>query len=69
MVSRNASLEVIRAAYRTLSQKYHPDKNPDARDASVIMTNINESYEVLSNREKRKKYDEWIVQQENMNFT
>jgi len=63
-VARNAPPEVIRAAYRTLSQKYHPDRNPDNAEASRIMALINTSYEVLSDQEKRKSHDLWIAEQE-----
>lgn len=63
-VARNAPQEVIRAAYRSLSQKYHPDRNPGNPDASRIMSLLNTSYEVLSDPAKRKQHDEWIQQQE-----
>jgi DnaJ-class molecular chaperone len=63
-VARNAPQEVIRAAYKSLSQKYHPDRNPGNPDASRIMSLINTSYEVLSDPVKRKQHDEWIRQQE-----
>jgi hypothetical protein len=63
-VARNAPQEVIRAAYKGLSQKYHPDRNPGNPDASRIMSLINTSYEVLSDPVKRKQHDEWIRQQE-----
>lgn len=63
-VARNAPLEVIRAAYRTLSQKYHPDRNSDNPDASRIMAIINASYEVLSDPEKREEHDAWIAERE-----
>jgi len=62
-VARNAPLEVIRAAYKTLSQKYHPDKT-DAPDAAKIMRVINKAYEVLSDPESRKAHDLWIASQE-----
>ncbi len=62
-VARNAPVEVIRAAYKTLSQKYHPDKN-NSEDSERIMKIINESYEILSDPNKRRKHDEWIVSQE-----
>lgn len=64
-VTRNAPNEVIRAAYKSLSQKYHPDRNPNNTEASRIMTMINEAYEVLSDVEKRKSHDIWIKEQEN----
>jgi curved DNA-binding protein CbpA len=66
-VSRNAPIEVIRAAYRTLSQKYHPDRNPGDSEAVRIMAIINTSYEVLSDQKKRQEHDEWIALQENTN--
>jgi DnaJ domain len=62
-VARNAPPEVIRAAYKTLSQKYHPDRNSD-KDAQKIMTIINASYDVLSDPIKRIAHDAWIAQQE-----
>lgn len=50
---------VIRAAYRALSQRYHPDKlESNAKDANIRMAEINEAYGVLSDSSKRKKYDE-----------
>ena len=63
-VARNAPIEVIRAAYRTLSQKYPPDRNNGDSEAVRIMTIINASYEVLSDRDKRRKHDMWITEQE-----
>ena len=63
-VSRSAPQEVIRAAYKTLTQKYHPDRNPDNPDSVRIMTLVNTSYEVLSDPEKRRQHDAWIAAQE-----
>lgn len=63
-VTRNAPPEVIRAAYKTLSQRFHPDRNPGNPEAARIMTIINASYEVLSNPEKRRAHDQWIAEQE-----
>lgn len=63
-VSRNAPVEVIKAAYRALSQKYHPDLNPENSDAHRIMRIINASYEVLSDPDKKKRYDEFLAQLE-----
>ena len=63
-ISRSASPEVIKAAYRTLSAKYHPDRNRgDARSAE-IMSIINSSYAVLSNDDARRQHDAWIKRQE-----
>jgi len=59
-VARDAPPEVIRAAYRSLSQKYHPDRNPNDADAARIMAIINGSYEVLSDPAKRREHDLWI---------
>ena len=47
-VTRNAPLEVIKAAYKTLAQKYHPDLNPGNPDAVRVMTIINAAYATLS---------------------
>lgn len=55
-VRNTASNEVIKAAYRTLAQKYHPDKNSSI-DTQEKMREINVAYDVLSDEEKRKKYD------------
>lgn len=56
MVSRNASPEVIKAAFRSLSQKYHPDKSSHP-DAVRIMQQLAESYEILSDPLKREDFD------------
>lgn len=63
-VARNAPPEVIRAAYKSLSQKYHPDRNPGDKNCARIMAIINTSYDVLSNPAKRRKHDLWIEQRE-----
>lgn len=64
MVSRNASPEVIRAAYKSLAQKYHPDRNHSNPDAGEIAKLINTSYDVLSDPARRKEHDAWIAEQE-----
>ncbi len=58
-VSRNASIDDIRKAYRKLARKYHPDVNPNDQEAHKKFQEINEANEVLSDPEKRKKYDEY----------
>jgi len=63
-VARNAPPEVIRAAYKTLSQKYHPDRNPDSAEAIRIIQIINAAYEVLSDPVKRQEHDDWIMRME-----
>jgi curved DNA-binding protein CbpA len=59
-VARDAPPEVIRAAYKSLSQKYHPDRNPGDPKASRTMAIINAAYRVLSDPDLRRKHDEWI---------
>jgi DnaJ-class molecular chaperone len=63
-VSRSAPTEVIRAAYKVLAQKFHPDRNPGDSEADRIMKTINTSYEVLSDPVKRQEHDQWVAQQE-----
>jgi len=55
-VNNNCSDTEIKQAYRALSFKYHPDRNKDA-DASEKMQQINEAYEALSDKQRRKQYD------------
>jgi len=63
-VARNAPPEVIRAAYKTLSQKHHPDRNGNSTESQRVMKIINESYAVLSDPEARRRHDAWILEQE-----
>jgi DnaJ-class molecular chaperone len=60
-VTRNAPPEVIRAAYKTLCQKFHPDRNPDNENAKKTFLLIRTAYETLSDPEKRRLHDAWIV--------
>lgn len=64
MVARNAPPEVIRAAYRSLSAKYHPDVNPEDPNATRTMTAINVAYRILSDEKLKKVHDEWIARSE-----
>lgn len=56
-VSKNAGEEEIKKAYRTLAKKYHPDLHPGDSEAEAKFKEINEAYAVLSDPEKREKYD------------
>ncbi|HUB62406.1 MAG TPA: J domain-containing protein [Puia sp.] len=58
-VSKTASQDEIRAAYRKLARKHHPDLNPNDKEANKKFQQINEANEVLSDPEKRKKYDQY----------
>ncbi len=59
-VERHAPPERVRAAYRKLAQKYHPDKMPGNANAARAMAAINAAYEVLSDTERRAEHDRWI---------
>lgn len=63
-VARLAPQEVIRAAYKALSQKYHPDKNPGDEKAARIMAILNSAYGTLSDPQRRREHDEWIAAEE-----
>ena len=58
-ISKNAGAEDIKKAYRKLAVKYHPDKNAGNKEAEEKFKQINEAYEVLSDPEKKKKYDKY----------
>ena len=58
-VERGASEREIKQAYRRLARKHHPDVNPGDKSAEARFKEINEAYEVLSDREKRQKYDQF----------
>jgi len=58
-VSRDASPQKIKRAYRELSLKWHPDKNPGNQEASKKFMDIGNAYEVLSDESKRRIYDQW----------
>jgi len=56
-VSRGASADDIRKAYRKLAMRYHPDRNPDDKQAEEHFKDINEAYQVLNDPQKRAHYD------------
>jgi molecular chaperone DnaJ len=58
-VDKKASADDIKRAYRRMAMKYHPDKNPDNKEAEDKFKECAEAYEVLSNPEKRQKYDQF----------
>ncbi|MCS7302808.1 MAG: molecular chaperone DnaJ [Bacteroidota bacterium] len=58
-VSRSATLDEIKSAYRKLAMQYHPDRNPGNKEAEEKFKEITEAYEVLSDEEKRRRYDQY----------
>lgn len=56
-ISKDATDDEIKSAYRRMAKKYHPDLNPDDEEAEQRLKEINEAYEVLSDPEKRARYD------------
>ena len=58
-VSKSSSQDEIKKAYRKVALKYHPDRNPDDKDAEDKFKEAAEAYDVLGNEEKRRKYDQF----------
>ena len=67
-VSKNATPDEIKKAYRELALKYHPDRN-SGKDAEEKFKKINEAYAVLSNEDKKKKYDTYGPEQFNQQYS
>jgi len=60
-VNRGTAPEGVRRAYRSLAQRYHPDKLHSSNDAARVMAALNEAYAVLSDPDKRARYDRAIA--------
>ena len=58
-VDKGADLEAIKKAYRKMAMKYHPDRNPDNKEAEEKFKEVGEAYEVLSDADKRARYDQY----------
>ena len=58
-VDKSASDDVIKKAYRKLAKQYHPDLNPGDKNAEAKFKEVNEAYEVLSDKDKKARYDQF----------
>ena len=58
-VDKSASNDEIKKAFRQAAKKYHPDINPGDKDAEAKFKEVNEAYEVLSDQDKKARYDQF----------
>ncbi|MFA4948047.1 MAG: DnaJ domain-containing protein, partial [Candidatus Krumholzibacteriia bacterium] len=58
-IGRDTSVDEIKKAYRKLALKYHPDRNPGNREAEEQFKEATEAYEVLRDKDKRERYDQF----------
>ena len=58
-VSKSASDDEIKKAYKKLARQYHPDLNPDNKEAEEKFKEVNEAYEILSDADKKSRYDQF----------
>ena len=58
-VDKSATDDVIKKAYRKLAKQYHPDLNPGDKNAEAKFKEVNEAYEVLSDKDKKARYDQF----------
>lgn len=67
-VARDASQDDIKKAYRKLAMKFHPDRNPDNKEAEAKFKEATQAYEVLSSEQKRRQYDQFGHADQNQGF-
>ena len=58
-VNKNATDDELKSAFRKAAKKYHPDLNPDNKEAEAKFKEVNEAYEILSDKQKRAQYDQF----------
>ena len=58
-IPKSSTDEEIKKAYRKLAKQYHPDLNPDDKEAEAKFKEVNEAYEVLSDKDKKARYDQF----------
>jgi hypothetical protein len=63
-VSRDASADAIRAAYKRLARDYHPDRNRNSAESHRRMQSLNAAFEILTDSRRREQYDQWLEREE-----